>query len=325
MRGQCTADRDIDIMDPKSMKLRQLEAYVQQLEAEIRALRAELSKGNAEPIDSSRREASANEACQSDGYSNQNDEHEGIIQPVANPLSPEAKIRLFKNRFSGRTDLYARRWESRDSKKKGYAPVCGNEWREGICKKPKVRCHDCNHRAFEPITDDVIRKHLTGSEVVGLYPLDHQSRCRFIVSDFDHDGWRDDIRALIRTCRRLDIPALPEISRSGDGAHVWFFFDSPVAAGIARRFVTALIERTCREERLLSLSSHDRLIPNQDVLTGAGFGSLVALPLQKYARERGATVFVDDDLLSVTDPWQALEDTPLISADKLDSVMGKYS
>jgi len=294
MRGQCTADRDIDIMDPKSMKLRQLEAYVQQLEAEIRALRAELSKGNAEPIDSSRREASANEACQSDGYSNQNDEHEGIIQPVANPLSPEAKIRLFKNRFSGRTDLYARRWESRDSKKKGYAPVCGNEW-------------------------------LTGSEVVGLYPLDHQSRCRFIVSDFDHDGWRDDIRALIRTCRRLDIPALPEISRSGDGAHVWFFFDSPVAAGIARRFVTALIERTCREERLLSLSSHDRLIPNQDVLTGAGFGSLVALPLQKYARERGATVFVDDDLLSVTDPWQALEDTPLISADKLDSVMGKYS
>ena len=323
MRSQRTAERDIDTIDPESKKLRQLEAYVQQLEAENRALRTELSKGNAEPIDSSQKEASANDACQSDGYSNRSDEHEGKIQPVANPLSPEAKIRLFKNRFSGRTDLYARRWESRDSKKKGYAPVCGNEWREGICKKPKVRCHDCNHRAFEPVTDGVIRKHLTGAEVVGLYPLDTQSRCRFIVSDFDHDGWQDDTRALIRTCRRLDIPALPEISRSGDGAHVWFFFDSPVAAGIARRFVTALIERTCREERLLSLSSHDRLIPNQDVLTGAGFGSLVALPLQKYARERGATVFVDDDLLSVTDPWQALEDTPLISADKLDSVIDR--
>lgn len=301
-------------MDPESKKLRKLEAYVQHLEAENRALRAELNKGNAQPIDSCQRDANAKETFRSG-------EHDEIIQPVGNLLSPEAKITLFKSRFSGRTDLYARRWEGRDSKKKGYSPVCANEWREGVCKKPKIRCHDCNHRAFEPITDGVIRKHLTGAEVVGLYPLDAQSCCRFIVSDFDHDGWQDDTRALILTCRGLDIPALPEISRSGDGAHVWFFFNSPVAAGIARRFVTALIERTCREERLLSLSSHDRLIPNQDVLTGAGFGSLVALPLQKSARERGATVFVDDDLVPVADPWQALEDIPLIGAGELDSMI----
>jgi len=230
---------------------------------------------------------------------------------------------LFRTRFAGRSDLYARRWESRDGKKKGYSPACANEWRNGICKKPKIRCHECNHRAFEPVTDDVIRKHLTGAEVVGLYALDTQSRCQFIVADFDHESWQDDTRALVRVCRRLDIPALPEISRSGDGAHVWLFFDAPVAAVSARRLATALIERTCREEKLVTLASHDRFIPNQDVLTGAGFGSLVALPLQKSARERGASVFVDDDLVPVADPWLVLEETPLIEAEELSTLIDR--
>ncbi|MEE9335148.1 MAG: DEAD/DEAH box helicase family protein [Granulosicoccaceae bacterium] len=116
---------------------------------------------------------------------------------------------------------------------------------------------------------------------------------------------------------------MPEISRSGDGAHVWFFFDAPVAAVSARRLATALIERTCREEKLVSLSSHDRFIPNQDVVTGAGFGSLVALPLQKSARERGASVFVDDDLVPFADPWQALEDTLLIGAKGLSTLIDR--
>ena len=111
--------------------------------------------------------------------------------------------------------------------------MCANEWRDGICKKPIVRCHECDHRAFEPVTDVVMREHLTGEQVVGLYALDTKSRCRFVVADFDHESWQDDTRALVRTCRRLDIPVLPEISRSGDGAHVWFFFDSPVAAAAA--------------------------------------------------------------------------------------------
>ncbi len=247
--------------------------------------------------------------------------HDEQVETKSNTLKPEAKIQLFRSRFTGRADLYARRWESRDGKKKGYAPVCANEWRDGICKKPTVRCHECDHRAFEPVTDAVMREHLTGAQVVGLYALDATSRCRFVVADFDHESWRDDTRALMRACRRLGIPMLPEISRSGDGAHVWFFFDTPVAAGTARRLATALIERTCREERLLSLSSHDRLIPSQDSLTGAGFGSLVALPLQKAARERKASLFVDEELVLLSDQWQALAEVQLISAETLPALI----
>ena len=236
-------------------------------------------------------------------------------------LDPREKIALFRDRFAGRDDLFAQRWESRDGARRGYAPACANEWVPGVCEKPKVKCHACRHRAFVPVTDDVIRAHLTGSRTVGRYALDAGGRCRFVVADFDHASWREDAAALVRTCRRADVPALPEISRSGDGAHVWLFLDAPVPAARARRLATALIERTCREERLLSLSSHDRLIPAQDGLSGAGFGSLVALPLQHGPRQLGRSVFVDDDLEPVEDQWAALQATVPIRAAELEALI----
>lgn len=239
------------------------------------------------------------------------------------PLSPTDKITLFRTRFAGRDDLFAQRWESRDGTRAGYAPACANEWRAGICEKPRVKCHECRHRDFVPMSDAVVRDHLTGARTVGRYALDSASRCRFVVADFDHDDWREDVMALLRTCHRLDVPVLAEISRSGDGAHAWFFFDAPVPAAHARRLATALIERTCREERLLSLASHDRLIPGQDALSGAGFGSLVALPLQQEPRTRGASVFVDDALEPVANPWAALASTPAIRAGALSALTSR--
>jgi len=178
--------------DPESKKLHELETYVRRLEAENRALRAELNKDAAAQRDSRVEEVSVHAVPLSDLLPKQKDHDQVKPHGSSILLSPDAKIQLFQTRFAGRNDLYARRWESRDGNKKGYAPVCSNEWREGICNKPRVRCHECQHRAFEPVTDGVIRKHLTGVEVVGLYALDLQSRCRFIVADFDHEGWQDD-------------------------------------------------------------------------------------------------------------------------------------
>ncbi len=232
-------------MQPETEYQRQLEARIRLLEAENKTLRAALDDSNALAGKLSGKK-SVEETPQSGSIPDQMVKHDEYVETKSNTLKPEAKIQLFRSRFTGRNDLYARRWESRDGKKKGYAPVCANEWRDGICKKPTVRCHECDHQAFEPVTDAVMREHLTGAQVVGLYALDATSRCRFVVADFDHESWRDDTRALMRACRRLGIPKLPEISRSGDGAHVWFFFDTPVAAGAARRLATALIERTCR-------------------------------------------------------------------------------
>ena len=76
--------------------------------------------------------------------------------------SSDEKIALFRSLFRGREDVYPRRFESRKTGKSGYAPACANEWVRGICEKPRVKCAECPNRRFLPVTDEVIRWHLTG-------------------------------------------------------------------------------------------------------------------------------------------------------------------
>jgi hypothetical protein len=59
--------------------------------------------------------------------------------------------------------------------------------------------------------------------------------CFFLAVDFDKAGWREDAAAFLETCHHLNIPAALERSRSGRGAHVWFFFDEAIPAALARR------------------------------------------------------------------------------------------
>jgi hypothetical protein len=137
----------------------------------------------------------------------------------------EAKIALFRSLFRGREDVYPRRFESRRTGKSGYAPACGNEWVRGICEKPRIKCTDCPHRRFLPVTDEVIRWHLSGlddrgqSFVVGVYPMLQDETCFFLAADFDKEGWRDDAAAFLETCRTMNLTAALERSRSGRGGN----------------------------------------------------------------------------------------------------------
>jgi len=220
-------------------------------------------------------------------------------------LSTKEKIGLFRRLFRGRSDVYPVRWESARGKS-GYSPACGNEWKPGLCDKPKVKCGDCDHRLLLPVTDDVIYDHLVGRQTIGAYPLLTDDTCYFLAADFDDADWREDARAFFHSCHELNIPAALEISRSGNGAHVWIFFSDPVPAREARKLGAALISYTCNRTRQLSLTSYDRLFPNQDTLPKGGFGNLVALPLQKHPRESGFSVFVDESYIPYPDQWAFL-------------------
>jgi len=231
-----------------------------------------------------------------------------------------AKTALFRSLFRGRDDVYAKRWESTRGTT-GYSPVCANEWRAGLCEKPKVKCGACRHRDLLPLDDAAIHDHLSGRAVLGVYPLLEDETCHFLAIDLDGAGWREDARAFIDALDELELAAHVEISRSGAGAHVWLFFDGPIPARQARRLGCALISLTARFRHQLSLASYDRLFPSQDTLPKGGFGNLIALPLQRTARADGRTVFVDRDLNPHEDQWKYLAAAERLSADVVEAVL----
>ena len=218
-------------------------------------------------------------------------------------FSTAEKIALFRRLFRGRNDVYPIRWESKSTGKSGYAPACANEWRAGICEKPRIKCSDCSHRALIPLTDEIIYSHLAGDHTLGVYPLLTDDTTHFFAVDFDEAEWRDDAKSFAQSCQELGVPAAMEISRSGNGAHAWVFFAGSVAARDARRLATAIISHTCARTRQLKLTSYDRIFPNQDTMPKGGFGNLIALPLQKKPRDNGCSVFVDLALHPHPDQW----------------------
>lgn len=256
------------------------------------------------------------------------------IAPVTNNSTAAEKIILFRRLFGGRTDVFPVRWDNPKSRKSGYAPACANEWMRGVCGKPQVKCGDCPNQKFIPVTPDVIECHLRGEDrvrpnarggpfVAGVYPLLFDDTCGFLAVDFDGEHWIEDAKAFLASCRDVDVPAALERSRSGNGGHVWLFFSEPVAAAEARRLGTLLLTRTMNQRPEIGFKSYDRLFPSQDSMPSGGFGNLIALPLQRQAREVGNSVFVDNDLRPHDDQWTYLSTLPRMSSADVSARVAK--
>jgi len=243
--------------------------------------------------------------------------------------SPAVKVALFRSLFRGREDVYARRFENQTSGRSGYQPDCANEWVRGVCEKPKIKCMDCPHQRFRAVTDTTITWHLQGHDdagvpfVMGVYPMLLDETCFFLAVDFDKSNWQTDASAFLDTCHLLNVPAALERSRSGNGAHVWIFFDRAIPASLARRLGAYIITETMERRPELGLRSYDRFFPNQDTLPKGGFGNLIALPLQKRPRDRENSVFLDADLAPYPDHWAFLSTIQRIDRSTVEHVLEK--
>lgn len=245
-------------------------------------------------------------------------------------LSIDERIRLFQSLFKGREDVFARRWFSKTTGKSGYQPVCINEWKQGICDKKKYRCVICPNRNFAPLTTQDMYRHLEGKDeyccdVVGLYAIMQDNNCAFLCADFDDKnckyGYKEDVLAYVGVCREWLIPYAIERSRSGNGAHVWIFFEAPLPASKARRLGNAILTEAMTRNGQMSFNSYDRFFPNQDYLPEGGFGNLVALPLQGQARRKENSVFVDNDFLVYKDQWAFLYNLKKIQESTIDQLL----
>lgn len=245
---------------------------------------------------------------------------DGDLIAASSSLTAKDKIALFQEFFIGREDIHAFRWENA-SGESGYAIACHNEWQRGICEKPKIKCSDCTNSAYKRFDAKAIYDHLSGSQTVGLYPLTHDDACYLLAVDFDKSDWQAAARAFSSVCNELDIPHAIERSRSGNGAHIWLFFEKKVAARDARRLGSGLLDHAMERYPGLSFESYDRLFPNQDSLPSGGFGNLIALPLQYQPRQYGNSVFVNKELAPYPDQWLFLRGLKKVSVNKLYSLL----
>lgn len=215
-------------------------------------------------------------------------------------MTPAEKISLFRSLFRGREDVYPR-W-SFHPEKSGYGPACSNEWAAGICEKPRVKCAQCRHQRFLPVTHNLFLWHLAGKEdfKLSLYPMLLDETCYFSLLVVD----MADAVALLKTIQQMRLSYALE--STGSEARFWIFFEQAIPAALARKLCSLIITETMQHYPEIGFAAYDRIIPSQDTLPKWGFGTPVALPLQKRARSMGKSVLFDESLVPLADPWQIL-------------------
>lgn len=222
---------------------------------------------------------------------------------VSKNSSMEEKIKLYKSLFKGREDVFAYRFEGKHGKRPGYVPSCNNEKNVAVCDKKNIRCNQCKNRSLKPLTDQEIRKHLSGTITIGMYPLLKGDLCSIFAIDFDDESWKQDVKVVYESFKKFDLNPSIEVSRSGQEAYLWIFFEEPILASKARRLGDLLMKYTIQHNFGTSLNSYDRFFPNQDKMPAGNFGNLIALPLQRIPAKEGYSLFVDENFNYYQDQW----------------------
>ena len=237
----------------------------------------------------------------------------------------QQKLDIFKSLFKGRNDVFATYWEK--DGKKGYAPKYSYDpYLFRAYKRNGGTFQNYPDKSPVKLTDDELSKHINGQQLIGLYPLLIDNTSWFIAADFDEMDWIEQSRMFIKVCTDSSIPAYLERSRSGNGGHVWIFFDQPYPAHKSRKIIMSLLTEAGTFSIFDKNSSFDRLFPNQDKLTGKGLGNLIALPLFHPSLQKGNSCFINPDtLIPFTDQWEFLKGIKRVPTEKLDEILLKVT
>jgi superfamily II DNA or RNA helicase len=227
------------------------------------------------------------------------------IGAVDSTAPMDEKVALLRSLFGARSDVFAIRWENASTGKSGWSPAVRGGW-----------AHRRARKEYLPLSDEVLVGHVRGEVAIGIYPLLRGDTCMLLACDFDRGSWVLDALAYLDACHRAGVPAALERSRSGDGAHVWVFLDSPVSAATARSLGTSLLREAMAARAELDLSSYDRFFPSQDFMPKGSFGNLIALPLHGERLQHGATAFLDPTTLEPwPDQWAFLSSVARVAPD----------
>lgn len=237
------------------------------------------------------------------------DEKQLVNETIA--LTSEEKFQLYFKYFRGRPDIYAVKWQNMEGKT-GFSPHAKGEWVQEKSKnqiRNKFEVH-----SYYPYTLQTIENHIRGTERefrfgTGIYPMLTDDTTYLVVIDFDNEMAFETVKPVIEVCKKYNLTPLIELSQSGQGIHVWFFFEKNIPAKIARRFANLILRHAMAEHPTINFSSFDRIIPMQDTLPSKGFGNIIALPLKAQKVLEGKNIFLNNQLEPVLNMWQQLAQT----------------
>jgi len=237
------------------------------------------------------------------------------------------KLNVFNNLFKGRTDVFAVRWEKADGTKSGYTPFCINEWKAGVCNKlDRGKCKDCDHKDYAAWNNFYLQKHLYGQKTCGMYPLLPGNCSYFLAVDFDGKNWIKDTKSFIAGCEKYNLISHLERSRSGDGAHVWFFFEDKYLASKSRNIFLNILRNAKIIDKFSRDESFDRIFPSQDYIGDNEIGNQIVLPLQGRSRQEQNSVFLNQETyMPVDDQWAYLSKIEKIKSDYLDQLFKEFN
>lgn len=231
-------------------------------------------------------------------------------------------INLFSQLFKAREDVFAVRWEK--AKRSGYVPAYSfDPHHYRLHKISGGSLNTYSHKSHRPLTPQEILKHFKGDQHIGVYPLLQDNTSWFLVADFDGATWEKDAVTFLQACAAKEVPAYLERSRSGNGGHVWIFFDRPYPAVKSRKLFLNLLETSGAFSAFDKSSSFDRVFPNQDFHKGKGFGNLIALPLFGPAIKEGNCSFIEPESFEAYEnQWEFLESIERVGTTHLDTLLG---
>ena len=235
------------------------------------------------------------------------------------------QLNLYLSLFKGRIDVYARYWEKNG--KSGYSPAYSFDWNEFLIHKHKGgTMSSFENKKLISLTKDILKKHLLGDIALGVYPILKDNTSYFIVVDFDGKNWLEDARKYIKECEKVGLHSYLERSKSGNGGHVWIFFENAYPCYKSRAIATELIQKALDLSLFEKEVSFDRLFPNQDSVSKNGFGNLITFPLQGKYVEQGNSNFIDPDTTKpFIDQWIFLSKIHKHLNDGLDKIFSKIN
>lgn len=235
-------------------------------------------------------------------------------------MNQYSQIAILKALFQGREDVFAIRWEK--SGKSGYMPAYQYDlYHYRVHKLNGGTFQNYPHKTYLPFSEHEINKHLNGVQQIGIYPLLQDNTSHFLVADFDKQNWKDEAVSFLNTCKENGIPAYLERSRSGNGGHVWIFFDKSYPAIKSRKVFISLLEQSGVFSMFDKSSSFDRLFPNQDFLSGKGLGNLIALPFFKPAMQNGNSCFINPETFEpYSNQWSFINEITRAEVAILDNL-----